>query len=115
MTDDVLLEFEKSPDALDAARNLQDEFHESARKLNLPTPGLRSGIHYGNVERSQDGALLGDTVEIASRVQGIAEVGQIVLSGRVVDQLKDKIELEDLGERSLENVPEPVRFWAVGN
>jgi len=52
-------------------------------------------------------------VDIASRVQGIAGVGQIVLSGRVADQLKGGIELEDLGERSLENVPEPVRCWAL--
>jgi class 3 adenylate cyclase len=41
-----------------------------------------------------------------------AEPGQIVVSQAVADQL-DGVELEDLGERSLKNVPEPVRCWAV--
>jgi class 3 adenylate cyclase len=49
VTDEVWLEFPKSADAVEAALDLQPRFHESALKLNLPTPGLCSGIHCGEV------------------------------------------------------------------
>ena len=113
VTDEVWIEFTKSPSAVDAARELQPRFHETARKLNLPTPGLCSGIHRGKVTRSRNGDLFGDTVTIASRVKGIADAGQIVLSGSVVDQLDQRIDLEDLGDRPLEDLSEPLRCWAV--
>ena len=54
----------------------------------------------------------GDAVNIASRLEGQAEPGQIVVSQVVADQLEG-VEFDDLGERSLKNVPEPVRCWAV--
>ena len=52
-------------------------------------------------------------MNIASRLEGIAEPGQIVLSHAVVDQVGDEIELEDLGEWALKNVADPVRGYAV--
>jgi class 3 adenylate cyclase len=114
VADEVMLEFKRAQRAVDAARELQDEFHEAARKLDLPTPELSTGTHYGEVVRSDDGDLIGDTVNIASRVQGVAAPGQIVLSQAVADQLEG-VELEDLGEQRLKNVPEPVRCWAVSS
>ena len=113
VADEVLLEFRKPQKAVHAARELQDEFHEAARKLDVPTPELCTGIHYGEVTSAHDGDVFGDTVNIASRLQGIADGGQIVVSGIVVDQLDDVTELEDLGERALKNVPERVRCWAI--
>ena len=113
VTDEVWFEFPESPHAVDAARELQHRFHQNARKLSLPTPGLCSGIHRGEVTRSRNGDLFGDTVTIASEVKGIAEAGQIVVSGSVVDHLDRRIELEDLGDRSLRDPTEPLRCWAV--
>jgi len=112
-SDEVWLEFTKSPHAVDAARELQRRFHENASKLNLPTPALCCGIHRGEVTRSRSGDLFGETLTIASQVRGIAEEGQIVVSGSVVDQLGKGIELEDLGDRNLEDLTEPLRCWAV--
>jgi class 3 adenylate cyclase len=112
-TDEVFLEFEKSLYALRAARALKERFHEDARRLSLPTPELCSGIHCGEVTRSRDGELFGDAVGIASGVKGVARAGQIVLTGSVVAQLDDGMDLEDLGEQSIADVPEPLRCWAV--
>lgn len=111
--DGVCLEFAKSISALQAARALKGRFHEDARRLSLPTPELCSGIHCGEVTRSRDGELFGDAVGIASQVKGVAEAGQIVLTGSVVDQLDDKMDLEDLGEHRIADVSEPLRCWAV--
>jgi adenylate cyclase len=52
-------------------------------------------------------------VNLASRLEGIAEPGQIVLSHTAAEHLGDEIELEDLGERALKNVDQPVRCWAI--
>ena len=113
VADEVLLEFANPHHAVHAARELQGEFHEAASREALPTPELRAGVHWGYVTRSEDGDLLGDTVNIASRIHGLAGAGQIVLSSAVVDLLGDEVDLEDLGERTLKNVPEPVRCYAV--
>jgi tetratricopeptide (TPR) repeat protein len=80
--------------------------------LALPEGRLRTGIHFGLVARRRDGDLFGDAVNVASRLGGIAEPGQIVLSQTAGDQLGDEIELDDLGERTLKNVPD-VRCWAI--
>ncbi len=60
-----------------------------------------------------DGDLFGDAVNIASRLQGVAEPGQIVLSQVIVDKLDPELRFEELGERSLKNVSEPVVCYAV--
>ncbi len=78
----------------------------------MPEGQPRVGIHFGEVAKRRDGDLFGDAVNIVSRLEGESEPGQIVVSQTVADQLEG-VELEDLGERSLKNVPEPVRCWAV--
>ena len=65
----------------------------------------------GEVAKRRDGDLFGDAVNIASRLQGVAEPDQIIVSQAVADQLD--ADLEDLGEKALKNVPEPVRCYSV--
>ncbi len=100
---------------MSASQQLSNSFREACEPLGLPEGRLRTGIHSGEVAKCRDGDLFGDAVNIASRLEGMAEPGQIVLSHAAVDQLDldYEIELEDLGERSLKNVPEPVRCWAI--
>ncbi len=112
VADEVVLEFKDVQNAVMAASDLLDEFHESAEKLDMPTPELRTGVHFGEVTRAQDGDLFGDTVNIASRLQGIAEPGQIVLSAAVAEQVSD-FELEPLGPQELKNVTEPVECYGL--
>ena len=112
MGDGVLMEFGDTPTAIAASRQLASSFREACDPLGLPEGRLRTGIHFGEVAKRKDSDLFGDTVNIARRLEGIADPGQIVLSQAVADGLTD-IELEDLGERTLKNVPEPVRCWAI--
>jgi len=111
--DDVQLEFANTQYAVAAARALHDRFRELACKLNLPTPELCTGIHSGEVTRSRDGDLFGETLGLVSVVRRFAGPGEIVLSDSVVDQLGTKIEVEDLGERAVDEVPERLRCWSL--
>jgi TolB-like protein/class 3 adenylate cyclase/Flp pilus assembly protein TadD len=77
---------------------------------------FRVGIHLGDVIVESDGDLMGDGVNIAARLEGIAEPGGICLSDDAYRQVRDKIaaEFADLGEQSLKNIARPVRVYAVG-
>jgi adenylate cyclase len=75
---------------------------------------LRIGIHLADaVVDGQD--LLGDGVNIAARVEGLAEPGSVLITQTVFDQVKRtaKLRFEDLGERSLKNISEPIRLYRV--
>jgi class 3 adenylate cyclase len=111
MGDGVLMEFEDPAAAVDAVRELTVSFRAACEPLGLPEMKLRSGVHFGEVAKRRDGDVFGDAVNIASRLEAIAAPGQIVVSRTVADQLDHK--LEDLGERKLKNVPEPVECWGL--
>ena len=75
---------------------------------------FRIGINLGDV--MVDGEqIYGDGVNIAARLQALAEAGGICISGTVYDQIKNKLGLsyEDLGEQMVKNITEPVRVWRI--
>ncbi len=76
---------------------------------------FRVGIHLGDVIVESDGDLMGDGVNIAARLEGIAESGGICMSNAAYEQVRDKITADfiDLGERELKNIARPVRAYAV--
>jgi Adenylate and Guanylate cyclase catalytic domain len=76
---------------------------------------FRVGIHLGDVIVENDGDLMGDGVNIAARLEGIAEPGGICLSNAAYEQVRDKIEAEfvDLGDEQLKNIARPVRAYAI--
>jgi adenylate cyclase len=76
---------------------------------------IRVGINLGDVVVEADGDLMGEGVNVAARLEGIAPAGSIVLSGAAWDQVEGKIDLtvEDLGEQSLKNIVRPVRVYRV--
>jgi len=114
VADEVVLEFQNARDAVRAASELEEEIREEADKADLPTPELRTGIHCGEVTRSPDGDLFGDTVNIASKIHTSTEPGQIVLSEVVWEQLKEgDFAFEPLGPRSLKNVAEAVECYRL--
>jgi TolB-like protein len=85
----------------------------------MPIPGsrwqFRIGIHVGDV--IVDGAnLIGDGVNIAARLEGLAEPGAICLSGAARDQIGNKLPLgfDDLGEQQVKNIAQPIRVYRVG-
>ena len=113
MGDAVLMEFTEAQAALNAVHELSSSFANDCVALALPMSELRTGIHVGEVAKRRDGDLFGDAVNIANRLEGIAEPGQIVLSQAIVEKLDPELRFEELGEKSLKNVSEPVVCYAV--
>jgi adenylate cyclase len=76
---------------------------------------LRVGIHLGDVVEESDGDLMGDGVNIAARLDGIAKPGAICLSRDAYRQMRDRLQHEfiDLGEKGLKNIARPVRAYTI--
>ena len=113
--DGVLVEFGSAVEAVRCAVELQRGMAE--RNAGLPKSrqqSFRIGLHLGDVIVS-DQDVFGDTVNVAARLQALAEPGSIVLSGTVHEQVRDKLTLpfRDLGARTLRNIDRPVRVFAL--
>ena len=76
---------------------------------------FRVGIHLGDVVEESDGDLMGDGVNIAARLEGIAKPGGICLSEQAYWQVKGRLDLKvsDLGPTQLKNIAEPIRVYAL--
>jgi TolB-like protein len=114
--DGVLVEFASAVSAVQCAIELQQAM--AAANDEVPEDRhivLRIGINLGDV-MVEGSDLYGDGVNIAARLEAIAEAGSIVVSGSAYDQVKNKIGrgFEDLGGQSLKNIAEPVRAYRVG-
>ena len=113
--DALLAEFSSSVEAVRCAIDIQ----ESLRTRNLAYPGSRQmnyriGIGLGDVVE-RDGDLLGDGVNIAARLEGLAEIGGICISRAVHEQVANKLSARfiDIGARKVKNIPEPVHAYIV--
>jgi CHASE3 domain sensor protein len=76
---------------------------------------LRVGLNLGDVIVGQDGDLYGDPINIAVRLEGIADPGGILISEKVYDEIEGKLDavFEDRGEQQLKNISKPVRAYAL--
>ncbi len=76
---------------------------------------FRIGIHLGDVVEESDGDLMGDGVNIAARLEGIAAPGAICLSEDAYRQVKGRLDLAvaDLGPTQLKNIAEPIRVYSL--
>jgi class 3 adenylate cyclase len=76
---------------------------------------FRIGIHLGDVVEESDGDLMGDGINIAARLQGVAKPGAICLSEDAYRQVKGRLDLAvtDLGNTTLKNIAEPVHTYSV--
>ena len=111
--DGALVEFRSVVDAVRCAIEVQNAMVE--RNAGVPQERrieFRIGIHLGDVVEESDGDLMGDGVNIAARLEGIAQPGAICLSEDAYRQVKARLDLEvnDLGETQLKNIAEPVGF-----
>ena len=114
--DGVLIEFRSVVDAVRCGIEMQNGMVE--RNTGLPPERrieFRIGIHLGDVVEESDGDLMGDGVNIAARLEGIAEPGTICLSEQAYWQVKSRLDLavSDLGATQLKNIAEPVRVYAI--
>src|SRR6202161_1282188 len=113
--DAVVAEFSRAVAAVGCALDIQ----ESLRTRNLPYPtsrqmSFRIGITVGDVVE-RDGDLLGDGVNIAARLEGLAEVGGICVSRSVHEQVANKLSVQfaDIGAQEVKNIPNPVHAYLV--
>jgi adenylate cyclase len=113
--DAFLAEFPSAVEAVRCAIDIQ----ESLRTRNLAYPDSRQmsyriGIGIGDVVE-REGDLLGDGVNIAARLEGLAEAGGICLSRAVHEQVTNKLSARfvDIGARKVKNIPEPVHAYLV--
>src|ERR1700757_170632 len=109
--DGSIIEFRSVVDAVRCAIEVQNGMAE--RNAGLPPERrieLRVGIHLGDVVEESDGDLMGDGVNIAARLEGIAKPGSICLSEDAYRQVKSRLDLAvlDLGTTQLKNIAEPV-------
>ena len=113
--DNLLAEFNSVVDALNCSVKLQQDLAE--RNADLPPERrmeFRIGVNVGDVIEEENG-IYGDGVNIAARVEALAEAGGICITGRAYDQVKNKLEIgyQNLGEHRVKNIPEPVRVYKV--
>jgi TolB-like protein/class 3 adenylate cyclase len=113
--DGVLVEFASVVDALRCAVEMQAALAES----NAPTSPdrrieFRIGINVGDIV-VEDGDIFGDGVNVAARLEGLAEPGGICVSARVQEDAAGRLDLafEDIGEQALKNIARPVRAYRV--
>jgi TolB-like protein/class 3 adenylate cyclase len=113
--DNLLSEFTSVVDAVNCAVEIQRELAE--RNAELPEDRrmkFRIGINLGDVVEEGE-RIYGDGVNIAARMEGLAEGGGICISGTVYDAIESKIglEYEYLGEQEVKNIPKPIRAYRV--
>src|SRR5271156_558433 len=114
--DSVLADFSRVVDAVDCAVEMQ----RASRAINDPLPPerrleLRIGVNLGDVIVDGDD-IFGDGVNIAARLEALAQPGTVCISQTVYDQVKNKIDVDyrPLGSHRVKNIAEPVRAYAVG-
>jgi len=113
--DGLLVEFASVVDAVRCAVEVQQGMAE--RNVEIPQDRrieFRIGINLGDIIR--DGRdIFGDGVNVAARLEALAEPGRICVSGVVHDQVRDKLDVvfDDLGEQQVKNISRPVHVWCV--
>ncbi|NRG18931.1 adenylate/guanylate cyclase domain-containing protein [Rhizobiales bacterium] len=111
--DGMLVEFQSVADAVRCATEIQERM--SRRNADVPDERriqFRIGINLGDII-FEDADIFGDGVNVAARIEQLADIGGFCVSQAVYDQVRDRLDIgfEDLGERSLKNIARPVHVW----
>ena len=114
--DSVLAVFDTAIGAVTAAVQIQSLLER--QQLGVPDEHcmrFRVGIHLGDVIEKSDGTVYGDGVNIAARLEGLAEPGGIAVSEMVHGAVRDRIPLsfEDAGDQNVKNIARPVRSFVI--
>ncbi|MDA9408745.1 adenylate/guanylate cyclase domain-containing protein [Bradyrhizobium sp. CCBAU 45384] len=108
--DGALVEFASPLAAMRCAVEIQDHLASGSSPLRL-----RVGLNLGDVIVGQDGELFGDGINIAVRLEGVADPGGVLISEKVYSEVEGKLDVrfEDRGEQQLKNIAKPIRAYAV--
>src|SRR5258707_10626798 len=113
--DGMLVEFASAVDAARCAVEIQRGV--GGQNADVPRESrieFRIGIHVGDII-IDDNDIFGDGVNIAARLEGIAEPGGVCISDDAQRQIRGKVEIafEDMGSQNLKNIAEPMRAWRL--
>jgi adenylate cyclase len=113
--DNVLAEFVSTVEAAKCAVKIQEDL--KVRNDDLPESErmeFRIGVNLGDVIEEED-RIYGDGVNIAARLEGLAETGGICISGTAFDHVKGKLQLgyQFVGKQTVKNIPDPIRAYKV--
>ena len=113
--DGLLIEFPSVVDAVRFAVQVQTSVaNEEADVAQSRQIAFRMGVNLGDII-GEDNDVYGDGVNVAARLEGLADRGGICIAGVVFDQIRDKVAytIEGLGEQRLKNIPRPVRAYKI--
>jgi adenylate cyclase len=113
--DNMLAEFQSIIDAVGSALEIQEALKYANARLSLDhRMYFRIGIHLGDVMIDGE-RIYGDGVNVAARLEGLAEPGEICVSEMIFRQVHHKLQVEhvDLGEVSVKNIPDPIRAYRL--
>jgi adenylate cyclase len=114
--DGSIIEFRSVVDAVNCAIEVQRAMVERNAEVAADKRiEFRIGVHVGDVVEESDGDLMGDAVNIAARLEGVAKPGAICLSEQAYGQVKGRLDLgvTDLGPTPLKNIAEPIRVYSL--
>jgi len=114
--DSILAEFPSAVEAVDCAVEIQHELSKRNSQLaEHRRMQFRIGINLGDVIEQEDGTIYGDGVNVAARLQQLAEPGEICVSGTAYDQVEGKLPLafKFIGEQQVKNIAKPVRAYRL--
>jgi len=114
--DGLIAEFRSVVEAVRCAVEVQNEMRDRNAGVSEDQKiQFRIGVHLGDVVEESDGDLMGDGVNIAARLEGIAKPGAICLSEDAYRQVKQRLDLRvtDLGATSLKNIAEPIHVYSL--
>jgi class 3 adenylate cyclase len=116
MGDGVLVEFASAVDAVSCAVEIQKRFAEDNRSLpDHRRIVLRIGVNLGDII-VENNDLYGEGVNIAARLEALAESGGICISAKVYEEVRGKYaaRFEDIGEQAVKNIARPIRAYRLG-
>jgi adenylate cyclase len=113
--DNILAEFRSSVDAVDCAVKIQNRLkQENSKYVDDKRVQFRIGVNIGDVIQDGD-RIYGNGVNVAARIEGLAEAGGVCISRNAYDHIKNKLTLgyEYIGEHSVKNITDPVRVYKL--
>ncbi len=114
--DSVLAVFDSAVEAVQCAVDVQGELGERNTELAEDRQmSFRIGVNLGDVFEQDDGTIYGDGVNVAARIEALAEPGGVCVSGKVFDEVENRtgLKFRFWGEQSLKNISRPVRTYHV--
>jgi adenylate cyclase len=112
--DGVLVEFSSPVEATRCAVGLQEALSGNAAQEGSEGLQLRIGINLGDIIVEDDGDVYGDGVNVAARLEQLADAGGVCVSGKIYEEVRDKLpyHFEDMGEQQVKNIARPVRTYS---